>query len=87
MKTEKYTNVPNIFGDIEVGECFTTETLYGGIFFKINTASDALFGEINTVSLDTGEYFRYEDSDPVIAVDAKVLYEIKMVPSETVTEE
>ena len=78
MKTEKYTNIPNTFGEVQIGECFTTETLFGGIFFKIEPISDPEFGMINTISLDTGEYFRYEDTDPVFAVEAKVLYEIKI---------
>lgn len=71
-----YEGDPNIktFGDVYIGETFVYDD---GVFLKIETAFDSFVergnSKVNTVDLESGKTYGFEDEDEVRVVKSKVI--------------
>jgi len=65
------------FGDIKVGECFTTVS--GGLFIKADISTEDKYGEVlnGAVDLETGKPTYFGDGTSVFPVSAKITIEEK----------
>lgn len=74
MKIEKEKK-KYCFGDIKIGECFTTAS--GKLFIKTNASSEDKYREVldGAVNLETGDLEYFGDGTSVFPVSSKIIIE------------